>query len=239
MDVCVESALLSSLIAWSSANRMAAMGEGLAYEGICPGNCFSFGIELRHRWLVGMSSSQCTENVQAYWWWFLWFEFHLALVPCEYESLRHAFTSRIMLTLCLKVFHLSRVKHKSEFTADLFSKRILLGHHPRINVTLHYRGTYLFFNTKMLVLSIWIWTPFNSMTVPKLLFVELKIGCFWLKCVLLSMFPFWKFIFWVQAFYFVDYVIVVVFSVNGSLIVDDVLPAEQHPTVITYFSRPL
>lgn len=42
MDVFVESALLSSLIAWSSANRMAAMGETLLYDEICPGNSFIF-----------------------------------------------------------------------------------------------------------------------------------------------------------------------------------------------------
>lgn len=75
MGVCVESALLSSLIAWSSANRMAAMGEKLVYDGICPGNSFSFGTELENRLLVEMSITRCTEHAQAYWWWLLWFHF--------------------------------------------------------------------------------------------------------------------------------------------------------------------
>lgn len=66
MDACVESALLYSLIAWSSANRMAVMGERLLYDGICPGNCFSFGTELENRWLVEMTSSTCSEQPQAY-----------------------------------------------------------------------------------------------------------------------------------------------------------------------------
>lgn len=43
MDVCVESASLSSLIAWSSANRMAVTGERLLCDGICLGNCLRFG----------------------------------------------------------------------------------------------------------------------------------------------------------------------------------------------------
>lgn len=45
MGGCVGSALLSSLIAWSSANRMAAMGESLLSNGVCPKNCCSFGFE--------------------------------------------------------------------------------------------------------------------------------------------------------------------------------------------------
>lgn len=52
MDVCVESALLSSLIAWSSANRMAATGKRLLYDGICLGNCLRFGTELENRLLA-------------------------------------------------------------------------------------------------------------------------------------------------------------------------------------------
>lgn len=64
MDACVESALLSSLIAWSSANRMATMGERLLYDGICPGNCLSFGTELENRLLVEMSSTRSTEHAQ-------------------------------------------------------------------------------------------------------------------------------------------------------------------------------
>lgn len=66
MDVCVESALLSSLIAWSSANRMAVMGETLLYDGICPGNCFSFGTDLENRLLVEMPSTRRTEHVKAH-----------------------------------------------------------------------------------------------------------------------------------------------------------------------------
>ena len=122
MDVCVESALLSSLIAWNSANRMAAMGERLLYDGICLGNCFSFGIELENRWLVEMCSLRCTEHAQAYWWWFLWFEFHLALAPflAECEAFGHGFTSRIILTLCYRDFLLSRVKLIFDCITGLF-----------------------------------------------------------------------------------------------------------------------
>lgn len=63
MGACAESALLSSLIAWSSANRMATMGKRLLYDGICPGN---FGTELENRLLVKMSSTRCPEHAQAY-----------------------------------------------------------------------------------------------------------------------------------------------------------------------------
>lgn len=42
MDACAESAFLSSPIAWSSVNRMAAMGERFSAV-ICPGNDFSLG----------------------------------------------------------------------------------------------------------------------------------------------------------------------------------------------------
>lgn len=66
MDACAESALQSSPIAWSSANRMAAMGERPLYDGICPGNCFSFGTELENRLVAEMSSTRCTEHAQAY-----------------------------------------------------------------------------------------------------------------------------------------------------------------------------
>lgn len=41
--MCVESASPSSLIAWSSANRMAVTGERLLCDGICLGNCLRFG----------------------------------------------------------------------------------------------------------------------------------------------------------------------------------------------------
>lgn len=66
MDVCVESALLSSLTAWSSANRMAAMGETLIMMGSVPETCFSFGTELENRLLVEMLNTRHTEHVQAH-----------------------------------------------------------------------------------------------------------------------------------------------------------------------------
>lgn len=44
MGGCVGSALLSSLIAWSSANRMAVMGESLLSNGICPKNCSALAL---------------------------------------------------------------------------------------------------------------------------------------------------------------------------------------------------
>lgn len=123
MDVCVESALLSSLIAWSSANRMAVMGETLLYDGICPGNCFSFGTDLENRLLVEMPSTRRTEHVKAHWWWLLWFEFYSALVTflAECEAFGHGFTSRIIL--CYKAFHQEWNVYLN--TSLVFSQKVL------------------------------------------------------------------------------------------------------------------
>lgn len=61
MDGCVGSALLSSLIAWSSANRMAAMGESLLSNGVCPTKCFSFGFEQDYSWRRLLRRAACSD----------------------------------------------------------------------------------------------------------------------------------------------------------------------------------
>lgn len=121
MDVCVESALLSSPTAWNSANRMAAMGETLLYDGIRPGNCFSFGTELENRLLVEMLSTRHTEHVQAHRWRSLWFEFYSTLVPflSGREAFGHGFTTRIILFATKLSI---RVKRISEYITGLFLK---------------------------------------------------------------------------------------------------------------------
>lgn len=125
MDVCVESASLSSPIAWSLANRMAAMGERLLYDGLCPGNCFSFGTELENRLLVEMSSTRHSEHAQAYWWWSLWFEFGTrARFLMSMTNFGHGCTSRMILSLCYKDFHLSEVKRMSSYIT-VYSQNVL------------------------------------------------------------------------------------------------------------------
>lgn len=66
MDVCVESALLSSLIGWSSANPMAVMGERCLYDGISLACFFSLGAELESGLLVEMSRTKCSEQALAH-----------------------------------------------------------------------------------------------------------------------------------------------------------------------------
>lgn len=271
MDACVESALLSSLIAWSSANRMAAMGERLLYDGICPGNCFSFGIELENRWLVEMFSSRCAEHAQAFWWWFLWFECHLALVPflAEYEAFWHGFTFRIILlaTKISIILHLSRVKCIPEISQRCILKKSsvgLLWDWPMLcfcawwNVDIYsvIPSIELLFRDsppkKLLCRDIFVlprqiyFCLYSNLDTKQPAAREsqnclcnfLKASCLY-GCASVCCFFFFKkkTIFLRAALFCVGYEHV--FLVNGSLITVDILPAEQHPTVISDFSRPL